>query len=185
MTLTGLGAPWDYKEPFWYVLWLVTYNHVAIMSSEGMWSCYFTLSPICGGVPLPRSRWGEYPIQLMGGGGTPSSWWGILIQLMGGTPSQVLVGVPLPRSRQRNYPNQLTGGYPGQLMEGYPIQPKGGYPIQLMGGTPPGKGVPPSRGTPLPEQHSVCLRRGGRYVSCVHAGGLSCFYINLHAWVSR
>ena len=49
-----------------------------------------------------------------------------------------------------------------------------GTPIQLMGGTPPGKGVPLA-GYPLPDQHSVYLLRGGRYASCVQAGGFSFF----------
>ena len=41
-----------------------------------------------------------------------------------------------------------------------------------QGGTPiPGQ----DRGVPQPEQHSVYLLCGGRYASCVHAGGLSCF----------
>ena len=80
----------------------------------------------------------------------------------------------------------------------------GGYPIQLMvvegstrgtlppAGGPawgtPGRGGPclgypwqgcPTRGTtpPRQEQHSVYLLRGGRYASCIRAGGLSCFLL--------
>ena len=63
-------------------------------------------------------------------------------------------------------------------MGGYPIQLTGGYPIQLTGGGTPSSwwGIPPSQagGTPLPEQHRVCLLRGVWYASCFHAGGLSC-----------
>ena len=61
-------------------------------------------------------------------------------------------------------------------------------PIQVRWGVPGcgrGHGTPPPSmarsqdgggggGYPLLEQHSVYLLRGGRYVSCVHAGGLSC-----------
>ena len=68
----------------------------------------------------------------------------------------------------------------------------GGYPIPGVGGTPTlGWGVPQPGldsgggylGYPLThqtEQHSEHLLRGGRYASCVHAGGLSCssFYFS-------
>ena len=33
------------------------------------------------------------------------------------------------------------------------------------------------------EQHSEYLLRGGRYASCIHAGGLSCLWIFLAVWV--
>ena len=61
----------------------------------------------------------------------------------------------------------LAGGYPGR---GVPWQ---GYPGQ----------VPPNRvrmggGTQL-GQHREYLLHGGRYASCVHAGGLSCFVLVL------
>ena len=48
-----------------------------------------------------------------------------------------------------------------------------------QGGTPhSGMGYPPARsgwGTPRIGQQKEYLLRGGRYASCVHAGGLSCF----------
>ena len=96
------------------------------------------------------------------------------------------------------------GGYPGgvpwqgQYPGGYPAR---GYPVggillggNLLGGTLPGV---PSWGGTLPGgiqvrylpwpgqdgggtqlgQHREYLLHGGRYASCVHAGGLSCFHI--------
>ena len=75
----------------------------------------------------------------------------------GGTPSQV-----------------PTGGYLAQVWLGgggvpHPRSGGGGDPI-------PGNGL----GTPLPppgqetDLHSEHLLHGGRYASCVYAGGLSC-----------
>ena len=67
----------------------------------------------------------------------------------------------------------LPGGYLGRrgtLAAGYPA---GEYPA---GGV-PSHGTPPARsgwgGTQL-GQHKEYLLHGGRYASCVHAGGLSC-----------
>ena len=91
------------------------------------------------------------------------------------------------------YPRQVPipdgGGYP------HPVPMKGGgYPILLVGrGTPIpdlGWGVPPIQVRsqvrtggggwhPQLEQHSMYLLHGGRYASCIHAGGLSCLYLNL------
>ena len=145
------------------------------------------------------SHLGGYPIRLMGGtpsqfqGGAPSQ-----VQVGGypipgpggggmGTPSQVQVG---------EYPSQVQGGYPIPGPGGYPILGPGrgcppgipphlaggrlpGVPPHLAGGCPPG--VSPTwqggarPGTPpYQEQHSMYLLHGGRYASCVHAGGLSC-----------
>ena len=106
-------------------------------------------------------------------GGTPSSQWGVPcprssggglyhIQLTrGGTSSQVQVGkyprvLPCPR---------LDGVAPTQDWMRYPplIQDWMGYP------------PPPRRET---DQHSQHLLLGGRYASCVHAGGLSCSFIH-------
>ena len=63
----------------------------------------------------------------------------------------------------------LPGGVPCQ--GGYPAGgvPCGGYPA---GGVPCG-GYPVRGGTQL-GQHREYLLHGGRYASCVHAGGLSC-----------
>ena len=88
----------------------------------------------------------------MGGGGTPIPG----LDRAGVSPSQVWMGVPHPR-------------------------PDGGGGVTLLSRSGPrtGWGVPPSRnglGTPHQEteQHSDDFLRGGPYVSCVHAGGLSC-----------
>ena len=79
-------------------------------------------------------------------------------------------------------PRLWTTGYPHPWM-GVPYAANwggGGGPIQLMGGYPhpANRVVPPSRSvwgthreTELQREH---LLRGGRYSSCVHAGGLSC-----------
>ena len=93
-----------------------------------------------------------------GGGGYParSSWGG------GGVPCQVQPGgVPWPGG------GTLVGGYPG----------RGGT---LAGGVYPGwGGTLPGGGTQL-GQHREYLLHGGRYASCVHAGGLSCLLLNLN-----
>ena len=68
------------------------------------------------------------------------------------------------------------GGYPGQVQMGR-------YPLSRDGvGTPSGQGrYPPSRVcTPRIEQQMEYLIRGGRYASCVHAGGLSCVKVCVH-----
>ena len=100
-------------------------------------------------------------------GGYPTSGLG-----RGGIPSQVQVG----------------GGYPISGPGGYPIPGPGGYPISGQGCTPSqvrgrGYSIPCSGGYPgyPPWNRKHLLRlRGGRYASCVHAGGLSCIYHYLH-----
>ena len=97
-----------------------------------------------GGAPHPRSG--------PGGGGTPSQVW----------PG----GVPYPRSG--------WGGYRGSPQPGQEGVP---WPDQTWDGVPPlgpGTGYPPGSGMGYPPWHSEHLLRGGRYASCVHAGGLSC-----------
>ena len=104
------------------------------------------------GVPIPG--------QDEGGEGTPSQ------VRTGGTPIQL--GVPSSQAMKAGYSIQLRG-------RGTPIPGQdGGYHIS-------GQGVPPSirlyGGIPLEtELHSQYLLHGGRYASCVHAGGLSCFF---------
>ena len=88
----------------------------------------------------------------------------------------------------RGYPIPgLAGGYPipgldgGYLIPGLDRVPP---PPQTWDGVPPpgpGTGYPPGpgMGSPwtwdgVPPQHSEHLLWGGRYASCVHAGGLSC-----------
>ena len=80
---------------------------------------------------------------------------------------------------------RMTGGYIFSLCvsphpgggEGTPSS-WGGYPLpRSRGGTPSSWWDVPQQGVPPPEQHSVYLLRGGRYASCVQAGGLSCSVI--------
>ena len=138
---------------------------------------------------------GGYPILLTGGGGVPhlkSGQAGYPILLMGGhTPPQVWMGVPHSRSGW-GIPHPADGlyliqdqdrGYPGvppvEEWKGYPLSKKDGVPppIQDWMGYPSIArldGVTP----PLPIRQSsiasTCYA-AGRYVSCVHAGGLSCY----------
>ena len=96
----------------------------------------------------------------------------------GGYPSQERMGVPQPQPGQVGYPihplswdgvpPSRDGVLPGQ---GTPIQrwrtPSQGWgtPVQIWG-TPP----PPRIGQQM--EYLICR---GRYASCVHAGGLSCY----------
>ena len=128
------------------------------------------LTPVCVSVHtceggggrggLPHLRSGGYPIPGLDRGGVPHprsgypppdmGWDTPQTQVwLGGIPSQVWSGVPHPRS---GYPPP-----PGHGM-GYP-------PWTWHGVTPP----------PETDQHSEHLLCGGRYASCVHAGGLSCY----------
>ena len=60
----------------------------------------------------------------------------------------------------------------------------GGVPGRGEGGTLLGRGVPcrgvPCRGGTLLGQQKEYSLHGGRYASCVHAGGLSCFMYFYH-----
>ena len=79
-------------------------------------------------------------------------------------------GVPISHNALQHYPecHGTAGGVPCQ------VQPGGGT---LPGGVPcQGGGVPCPGGTQL-GQHREYLLHGGRYASCVHAGGLSCFVV--------
>ena len=101
----------------------------------------------------------------------------------GGLPCQVQVGGE----------GTLLGGYPagggGTLLGGVPCRPGqggGGYPAGggYPGRVPPPAGYPPPQpgqdrgegGTQVGQQKEYSIH-GGRYASCVHAGGLSCFGI--------
>ena len=117
----------------------------------------------------------------------------------------------LGQGTPRGYPGQGTppGGYPGQVppwggtqarvppggrgvpRSGYPPRggtrvryPSGGYPGQGTPGGVPRSGTPPG-GTRVGQQKEYSLH-GGRYASCVHAGGLSChemtFVKNFNIW---
>ena len=108
--------------------------------------CFQFVSPHFrgGGVPHLRSGSGEYPISGLGGGGYPISGLG-----RGGTPSQVQV--------RRGTPSQVWG-VPHPRSGGVVPRPRSGGILR----------VPPPRNS----RHLLRLR-GGRYASCVHAGGLS------------
>ena len=117
-------------------------------------------SPDLGWGTPPRPGTG-YPLDL--GQGTPQTWDWVPLDLGLGTPlplgwgtPQTWDGVPPPT--------------PPQTWDRVPPRPGMGYP------RPPDLewGTPPRPGTLYPPQHSEHLLRGGRYVSCVHAGGLSC-----------
>ena len=108
-----------------------------------------------GGTPIWLTRDEGYPLpSWLGGRGTPS------FPMGRGYPHSSQWGTPIP--------GQDGGGYP------HPRSGEGGYPIPSH--------VPWQKGWgggvfPQPEQHSMYFLRSWRYVSCVHAGGLSCLPI--------
>ena len=82
-------------------------------------------------------------------------------------------GVPQPGGHLLGYPPQpgRDGRTPARgCLPGVPPPNQVGTGVPQPGGCPPG--VPPLPGTGL---HMEYLISGGRYASCVHAGGLSCF----------
>ena len=106
------------------------------------------------------------------GGGYPtrSSWWGV--PWLGGYPGQ---GVPWPGGTLARQGVPWPGGVPCQVQLGGTLV--GGT---LARGVPwpggyPGRGGTLARGGTQLGQHREYLLHGGRYASCVHAGGLSCF----------
>ena len=136
-----------------------------------------------GGVPWPGgtlpggTRSGTPPSRKGQDGGYPGR---------GGYPGQV----PPPRPGQDGGV-PWPGGYPagGGTRSGTPPQPgqDGGYPGR--GGTlvrypPPARsgwgGYPAGGGGTQVGQQKEYSLHGGRYASCVHAGGLSCFIVILH-----
>ena len=116
-----------------------------------------------GGVPHPRSGWGEVTQPRSGQGGTPTQVW------TGGYPNPGLDGgVPHPRSGWGvPHPRSGWGGTPWDRV---PPDLEWGTPQTWDGVPPTWDGVPPQHG-----EHLLRLR-GGRYASCVHAGGLSCLF---------
>ena len=106
-----------------------------------------------------------------GGGGTHLADGGYPFPGPGGEIplSQVQLGVPLC---------QEGWGYPPSGSMGVPLPLSGRMgvplPISQMGYCPPHLPIQVRSRTPY--RHSVYFLRGGRYASCVHAGGFSCFY---------
>ena len=140
-----------------------------------VWQGGYSIPGLAGGVPHPKSGWG-YPIS-----GLDTSWDTPLPWTWDGVPPGPGMG----------YPPRPGTGYP-PTWDGVPApRPGTGYPLgwgtpQTWNRAPPpdmGWGTPPDLrwGTPLPQtdQHSEHLLHGGRYASCVHAGGLSCFQLFL------
>ena len=109
------------------------------------------------------------------GGTYPGLWSQVLSQVSG--PVVFLRGYSCPRLEGGT---QVTdGGFSSTRQRGTPV-PGGGYPISGFLQTRQGYPPPPQEGqdwsTPRPktEQQSEYLLHGGRYASCVRAGGLSC-----------
>ena len=156
-------------------------------------SIHPSVCPQGGGYPYPimlcnisqnamRQRRGGYPVRYPPGGGTRS-----------GTPPG---GYPV-----RYPPGGIPGSGPpwggtrsGTPPGGYPVRyppggvpgsgtPPGGTRVRYPPGGVPGSGTPPGGypaqvpppggGTRVGQQKEYSLH-GGRYASCVHAGGLSC-----------
>ena len=130
-----------------------------------------------GGYPYPimlcnisqnaMGQTGGVPCQVQPGG---VPWWGET-QVRYPPPSQVRMGgVPCQGYSGRVPPGQVRmGGYPAR---GY----SGRVPPQQ--GTPPAGQVRTGGGTQLGQQKEYSLH-GGRYASCVDAGGLSCYYFGM------
>ena len=122
----------------------------------------FSVCPHLGGYP--------YPIMLCnitqnGMGQTPRGG-----TLPGPARGGTLLGVPCPGGYpHRVPPGQVrTGGtLPGEAQVGYPPIPRPGQDR--------GRGYPAQGGTQLGQQKEYSLH-SRRYASCVHAGGLSCFF---------
>ena len=116
---------------------------------------------------------GEVPSQVPPQGGTrtppPGGTWSGTPP-PGGYPDTPPGGYPVryhpPRGGTRTPPGGTRSGTP---LGGYP-DPPGGVPSQVP---------PPGGGTQVGQQKEYSLH-GGRYASCVHAGGLSCCNIISH-----
>ena len=112
-----------------------------------------------GGGTLPGPTRGG---TLAGGGTLPRG-----VPCLGGYPGQ---GVPWPGGTLVG--GTLAGGYPGQVL---PLA-RSGWGGTLAGGVPWPGGTLARGGTQL-GQHREYLLHGGRYASCVHAGGLFCYLL--------
>ena len=178
----------------WFVLYLSqNYCHffrqewLLPPASEGWGKVLFSVCQFTSrrGEGTPSCRQG-------GGGGTPSQvrmgggwwvlhftsgWWG------GGYPhprSGWGVGVSPLQVWMGTGATTILGQDGGQGVP--PSQVRTGVPPSQDRGTPLSRiGVPPHPGprSGQLEQHCVYLLRGGRYACCVHAGGLSCYLMNL------
>ena len=109
------------------------------------------------------------PMSFLGGGVSVLAWGG-------GYPNPGPVGYTrtgvLPWPGQDGVPlGQVSIGYPpGQVRMGQP-------PSQVRMASQARKRYPPSPPHPQRNKQQIeYLLRGGRYASCVHAGGLSCSY---------
>ena len=118
-----------------------------------------------GGVPISHNALQHFPECHEAAGGVPGP-------PPGGVPGQVPPPGGGTRTPRGGYPVRYPpGGYPAQ------VPPPGGYPAQV----PPRGGTrlrypPPRGGTWVGQQKEYSLH-GGRYASCVHAGGLSCSWL--------
>ena len=124
------------------------------------------------GTPSPSHNTSTGPMSFPGRGDTPVT-----------GPRSLPRGVPRPGPDREGVPQSgPDGGVGGFPSQGVPWPgPHGGYPSQGWVPPPSRDGIPPIQrwGTPAPliGQQMEYLIRGGRYASCVHAGGLSCFII--------
>ena len=137
-------------------------SHIYRPHSEGMGKVLFSQVNVHGPHLAQRGRY-PHSANWGGGGFSPFSQWGkgTPIQPAGGTPMR-LTGGPL---------SSWLGG--GKVVP--PVRTGWGYPLigTGWGYTPIRTGwrLPPNQET---EQQNEHLLHGGRYVSYVHAGGLSC-----------
>ena len=116
-----------------------------------------------GGGTLARSRGVPHLRSEVGGTPARSRWWGVPPWTWDGVPPRHGMGYS-PGPGMRYTPQTWDWVLPPWTFDWVP------HPPDLGLGSPP---------PPQTDQHSELLLRGGRYASCVHAGGLSC-YINEH-----
>ena len=137
-----------------YKMWIASLPPAYVVRQEGN---SFTL------FVSPHLRGGQ--IQLVGGGVSGPAG--------GGGGSGPAGGGSSPAGQEVGWVGQvqLTGGGQVQLTGGSGPADGGGQ-VQLMGGVQ----VQPSGGgsAKIGQQNEYSLLHGGRYASCVHAGGLSC-----------
>ena len=127
-------------------------------------------------IQLTVERGYSHPVPM---GGTP-------MWPMGGTSSFPMVGYPhqvdgeISHSSQQGYPDLADRGYPGVPLLGLDGGTTRWYWMEVRPiGTGWGYPVPPS-GVRAVIEHLLC---GGWYVSCVHAGGFSCFLKSVYVLV--